>query len=183
MLLQCSSLSLTISLTILYFLPVHPVHLACTYPLYPIPIKMPHEKTTVPCESRGERFKPTGLGLHRKSCLKNKCKTGKDLAFVEILRNSMFSTLFLPGTLLTFWAAAGPSQSNDHSDTISPSGPGNSPSHGMVRFTLNVTNWQPYSDLDEFWTVPLPDEQPMSTDSDPGLHGHGMPLIEPKCIN
>ena len=63
---------------------------------------MPHEKTTVPCESCGERFKPTGLGLHRKSCLKNKCKTGKDLAFVEILRNSMFSTLFLPGTLLTF---------------------------------------------------------------------------------
>ncbi|KIM52841.1 hypothetical protein SCLCIDRAFT_32308 [Scleroderma citrinum Foug A] len=111
---------------------------------------MPREKTTVPCESCGERFKPTGLGPHRKSCLKNKHKTGKDLAFVEILRNT-----------------AGPSQSNDHSDTISPSGPGNSPSHN----------------LDEFWTAPLPDERPMSTDSDPGLHGHGMPLIEPKCIN
>ena len=55
---------------------------------------MPRESKTVPCESCGGRFKPTSIGLHRKSCLKNIRRTGKDLAFVQILRNGMFSTSF-----------------------------------------------------------------------------------------
>ncbi|KIM63296.1 hypothetical protein SCLCIDRAFT_24431 [Scleroderma citrinum Foug A] len=50
---------------------------------------MPRESKTVPCESCGGRFKPTGIGPHRKSCLKNICRTGEDLAFVQILHNDL----------------------------------------------------------------------------------------------
>ncbi|KIM65038.1 hypothetical protein SCLCIDRAFT_23133 [Scleroderma citrinum Foug A] len=91
---------------------------------------MPHESKTVPCKSCGGRFKPTGIGPHHKSCLKNIRRTGEDLAFVQILRN-----------------ADGLSRSTDHSDTTGPSGPGNSnPSHDLDEFwVVQVADERPMS--------------------------------------
>ncbi|KAI6157711.1 hypothetical protein BKA82DRAFT_131015 [Pisolithus tinctorius] len=50
---------------------------------------MPPEKQIVLCESCGKSFKPTGIGPHRKSCIRCARKTNEDLAHFDRLRRQV----------------------------------------------------------------------------------------------
>ena len=56
---------------------------------------MPAEKQTVECESCGKAFKPTGIGIHRKWCLRRIRRAEEDIAYAEILRNGAWYTYIL----------------------------------------------------------------------------------------